>query len=80
MSHVFKPLILPNGQEVMNRLCKAAMEENMADKGQIPGPALVNLYQKWADGGAGLILTGNVMVSPTAMTGPGRSIPWRARL
>ena len=71
MSNIFKPLTLPNGQVVMNRLCKAAMEENMADKGQIPGPTLVNLYQKWADGGAGLILTGNVMVSPTAMTGPG---------
>ena len=45
MSNIFKPLTLPNGQVVMNRLCKAAMEENMADKGQIPGPTLVNLYQ-----------------------------------
>ena len=62
MSNIFKPLTLPNGQVLMNRLCKAAMEENMADKGQIPGSTLVNLYQKWADGGAGLILTGNVMV------------------
>ena len=71
MSHIFKPLKLPNGQIVPNRLCKAAMEENMADAGQIPGEALFNLYQQWADGGVGLILTGNVMVSPTAMTGPG---------
>ncbi len=47
------------------------MEENMADAGQIPGQALFNLYDKWAKGGAGLILTGNVMVDPTAMTGPG---------
>ena len=46
MSDIFKPLTLPNGQVVMNRLCKAAMEENMADKGQTPGPTLVNLYQK----------------------------------
>ncbi len=43
----------------------------MADPGQVPGEALVNLYQAWAEGGAGLILTGNVMVDPTAMTGPG---------
>jgi len=37
----------------------------------LPGEALMNLYQQWADGGVGIILTGNVMVSPTAMTGPG---------
>jgi len=71
MSHIFTPLTLPNGQIVPNRLCKAAMEENMAEAGQLPGQALVNLYQQWADGGVGIILTGNVMVSPTAMTGPG---------
>jgi len=71
MSHIFTPLTLPNGQIVPNRLCKAAMEENMAETGQLPGQALVNLYQQWADGGVGIILTGNVMVSPTAMTGPG---------
>ncbi|MEP3889202.1 MAG: NADH:flavin oxidoreductase/NADH oxidase family protein [Hellea sp.] len=71
MSHIFTPLTLPNGQTIPNRLCKAAMEENMAEAGQVPGEALVNLYQQWADGGVGIILTGNVMVSPTAMTGPG---------
>ncbi len=71
MSQIFTPLTLPNGQTIPNRLCKAAMEENMADPGQIPGEALVNLYQKWANGGAGIILTGNVMVAPDAMTGPG---------
>ena len=71
MSQIFTPLTLPNGQTIPNRLCKAAMEENMAEAGQIPGEALVNLYQQWANGGVGIILTGNVMVSPTAMTGPG---------
>lgn len=71
MSHIFTPLTLPNGQTMPNRLCKAAMEENMAEPGQVPGQALVNLYQQWADGGVGIILTGNVMVAPDAMTGPG---------
>ncbi len=71
MTDIFDPLTLPCGQILPNRLCKAAMEENMAEQGQIPGEALFNLYQKWADGGAGLILSGNVMVDPTAMTGPG---------
>lgn len=71
MTDLFSPLTLPNGQTIPNRICKAAMEENMADPGQLPGAALVNLYDIWAQGGAGLILTGNVMVDPTAMTGPG---------
>ena len=43
----------------------------MADPGQLPGEGLRNLYQQWAGGGVGLILTGNVMVAPDAMTGPG---------
>jgi 2,4-dienoyl-CoA reductase-like NADH-dependent reductase (Old Yellow Enzyme family) len=71
----FTPLTLPNGATLSNRLAKAAMEENMADQasglGQGPGDRLVNLYQRWADGGVGMIITGNVMVDPTAMTGPG---------
>jgi len=76
-SPLFTPLTLPNGVTVQNRLCKAAMEENMADAGQIPGAALINLYTAWsnkaaaANAGPGIILSGNVMVDPTAMTGPG---------
>lgn len=75
MSDIFTPKSLPNGHSVPNRIAKAAMEENMADQasdlGQVPGEQLVNLYQAWADGGAGMIITGNVMVDPKAMTGPG---------
>lgn len=70
-SILFSPLTLPNGQEIPNRLCKAAMEENLSDEGQIPGNALYTLYRNWSNGGAGLLLTGNVMISPDAMTGPG---------
>jgi len=65
------PLALPNGAVIPNRVAKAAMEENMADAGQVPGPAIRALYAAWARGGAGLILTGNVMVDGRAMTGPG---------
>jgi 2,4-dienoyl-CoA reductase-like NADH-dependent reductase (Old Yellow Enzyme family) len=72
MTHtVFDSFILPNGNVVKNRIVKAAMEENMAIDGQLPGEALFNLYQAWAQGGAGVIITGNVMVDHLAMTGPG---------
>lgn len=68
---IFNPLTLPNGTSIPNRLAKAAMEENMADLNQAPSEALMRLYQAWAEGGAGLIITGNVMVDRRAMTGPG---------
>jgi 2,4-dienoyl-CoA reductase-like NADH-dependent reductase (Old Yellow Enzyme family) len=47
------------------------MEENMADENHAPSEALLKLYRAWSDGGAGLIVTGNVMVDRRAMTGPG---------
>ncbi|MEO5687965.1 MAG: NADH:flavin oxidoreductase/NADH oxidase family protein [Burkholderiaceae bacterium] len=65
------PLSLPNGAVIPNRVAKAAMEENMADAGQVPGPAIRSLYAAWAQGGAGLLITGNVMIDVRAMTGPG---------
>lgn len=69
--NIFEPLTLPNGAIIPNRLAKAAMEENMADKEQAPSQELFNLYHAWADGGVGLIITGNVMIDSRAMTGPG---------
>lgn len=69
--NVFDRLVLPNGSTIPNRLAKAAMEENMADREQAPSGQLMRLYQAWADGGAGLIISGNVMVDSHAMTGPG---------
>src|SRR3990167_6884589 len=67
----FSPVHLPNGTTVANRIAKAAMEENLADAEQGPSAELLRLYQAWAEGGVGLILTGNVMVDRRAMTGPG---------
>lgn len=67
----FQPLHLPNGSVIPNRIAKAAMEENLANPDQTPSDQLLRLYQAWAKGGAGLLLTGNVMVDPGAMTGPG---------
>ncbi|MBM7048755.1 NADH:flavin oxidoreductase/NADH oxidase family protein [Rhizobium lusitanum] len=71
VSPLFAPLTLPNGAVLTNRLAKAAMEENMADHEHLPGKALCRLYAAWSKGGVGLILSGNVMIDPTALTGPG---------
>ena len=69
--NAFQPLLLPNGTQIPNRIAKAAMEENLAALDQGPSAELLRLYQAWAEGGAGLLLTGNVMIDRRAMTGPG---------
>ena len=68
---LFDPLVLPNGSTLPNRIAKAAMEENMADADHAPSEHLLRLYQAWAEGGSGLLISGNVMVDSRAMTGPG---------
>ncbi|QMV61957.1 NADH:flavin oxidoreductase/NADH oxidase family protein [Pseudomonas berkeleyensis] len=68
--NLFDPLALPNGSTLPNRLAKAAMEENMADADHAPSTQLIRLYKAWAEGGAGLLISGNVMVDSRAMTGP----------
>ncbi len=68
---LFEAITLPNGVSIPNRIAKAAMEENMADERMGPSKALMRLYQAWADGRAGLLISGNVMVDRRAMTGPG---------
>ncbi|TWV55543.1 NADH:flavin oxidoreductase/NADH oxidase family protein [Streptomyces misionensis] len=70
-SELFSPLSLRSGQVLGNRIAKAAMEENMAGDGQLPDRQLLTLYRRWAAGGTGLLITGNVMVHAEALTGPG---------
>jgi 2,4-dienoyl-CoA reductase-like NADH-dependent reductase (Old Yellow Enzyme family) len=64
------PLELASGQRLPNRIAKAAMEEFLAVDGQLPGPDLVELYRRWARGGAGLMITGHVMVDRGALADP----------
>ncbi|MFG0416471.1 NADH:flavin oxidoreductase/NADH oxidase family protein [Pseudomonas sp. zjy_8] len=69
--NLFDSLTLPNGSTLPNRIAKAAMEENMADADHAPSEPLLRLYEAWAEGGSGLLISGNVMVDRRAMTGPG---------
>lgn len=68
---LFAPLRLKSGQVLGNRIAKAAMEEGMAGRAQLPDERLIALYRQWGAGGTGLLITGNVMVHAEAMTGPG---------
>lgn len=54
------PLRLPCGAVLRNRFAKAAMTEGLADGNCNATERLNRLYRRWAHGGAGLLLTGNV--------------------
>jgi 2,4-dienoyl-CoA reductase-like NADH-dependent reductase (Old Yellow Enzyme family) len=53
---------LPCGATLANRLCKAAMTEGVADGHNRATARHVTLYRRWANGGAGALITGNVQV------------------
>lgn len=57
-----KPITLPCGLTLPNRLVKAAMAENLADKKSLPVESVNRAYGAWAEGGWGMVLTGNVQV------------------
>jgi 2,4-dienoyl-CoA reductase-like NADH-dependent reductase (Old Yellow Enzyme family) len=67
---LFSPLVLTSGLVLRNRIAKAAMEEGLAGRAQLPDERLVSLYRRWGAGDAGLLITGNVMVHKEALTGP----------
>lgn len=62
LSPLAAPLTLPCGVVLSNRLCKAAMSEGMADPDGRATPRLETLYRRWANSGAGLLLSGNIQV------------------
>ncbi|KAJ5151082.1 uncharacterized protein N7482_010334 [Penicillium canariense] len=63
------PVKLPCGLVLPNRLSKAAMAEQMAKTNQ-PNDTLLDVYEKWSQGGWGSILTGNVQVDVNHMGTP----------
>jgi 2,4-dienoyl-CoA reductase-like NADH-dependent reductase (Old Yellow Enzyme family) len=69
------PITLPCGAVLKNRLTKAAMTEGIASPENRATDALVTLYERWADGGAGLLLTGNVQVDRRFLERPG-NVAW----
>ncbi|MCC5889206.1 MAG: NADH:flavin oxidoreductase/NADH oxidase family protein [Alkalibacterium sp.] len=72
--NVDSPLTLTNGQNIKNRLFKAAMSEALASKDHNPNEYHQVLYRKWAEGGSGIVVTGNVMVDRNALGEPGNVV------
>jgi len=70
MTSLDTPLTLRSGATLPNRLAKAAMSEVLGDAAGAPTDALVRLYERWGRSGAGLLITGNVMVDRGGMGEP----------
>jgi 2,4-dienoyl-CoA reductase-like NADH-dependent reductase (Old Yellow Enzyme family) len=65
------PLTLPCGVRLKNRLVKAAMTEGLADARNYATARHRTLYARWAKGGAGLLITGNIQVDRRYLERPG---------
>lgn len=64
------PIHIGSSIVLKNRICKSAMSESLADKNNNPTAKIITLYRRWADSGAGLLITGNVMLSGNAIGEP----------
>ena len=69
-----EPLTLPCGVRLKNRIAKAAMTEGLADAANRATPALETLYRRWANGGAGLLITGNIQIDRRHLERPGNVV------
>lgn len=61
---------LPNGTVVKNRVIKSALSEALGTTDNRVTPRLVRLYKRWAEGGCGVLVTGNVMIDRRALGEP----------
>ena len=71
---ISQSLKLPCGADLPNRLAKAAMTEGLATANGVPTPELERLYGLWSDGGAGMLLSGNIQVDRDHLERPGNVV------
>lgn len=67
-------LTLPCGAVIPNRFAKAAMTEGLATPDGVPTAELERLYGLWSDGGAGLLLSGNIQIDRDHLERPGNVV------
>jgi 2,4-dienoyl-CoA reductase-like NADH-dependent reductase (Old Yellow Enzyme family) len=71
---IASPLALPCGATIPNRICKAALTEGLADPMNRATVRHERLYRAWSEGGAGLVITGNVQVDRRYLERPGNVV------
>lgn len=68
------PLKLPCGSVLPNRIGKGAMTEGLATPDGVPTNELERLYGIWSDGGAGMLLSGNIQIDRDHLERPGNVV------
>lgn len=71
---LFRPLRLPCGAVLKNRIVKSAMSDSLGDGRGNPTPEQHRLYQRWAEGGAAMALIGEVQGNPQFAEKPGNLV------
>ncbi|MEM9097889.1 MAG: NADH:flavin oxidoreductase/NADH oxidase family protein [Pseudomonadota bacterium] len=69
-----QPLHLPCGVVLKNRIAKSAMSDSLGDGRGAPTKAQIRLYQRWAEGGVGLSIIGEVQGTPDYAEKPGNLV------
>ena len=68
------PLELPCGVVLKNRIAKSAMSDSLGDGCGGPTNAQIRLYERWAEGGLGLSIIGEVQGNPDFVEKPGNLV------
>lgn len=71
MPTIADPFTLPCGAVLPNRIAKGAMTEGLADPWLRATERHARAYRQWSHGGAGLLITGNVMIDRFRLERPG---------
>jgi 2,4-dienoyl-CoA reductase-like NADH-dependent reductase (Old Yellow Enzyme family) len=69
-----RPLVLPCGAILKNRLAKSPMSDSLADGEGNPTQAQIRLYERWAQGGAAVSFIGEVQGDPRFPEKPGNLV------
>ena len=56
------PINLPCGVNLKNRIVKSGLSEALGDLENNPTNELISIFKRWSDGGASLLITGNIIV------------------
>ena len=73
-SPLFHPLELPCGAVLQNRVAKAAMSDSLGDGQGNPTQTQMRLYERWAEGGVGLSIIGEVQGGSEHAEKPGNLV------
>jgi len=74
ISPLARPLTLPCGVTLKNRIAKSAMSDSLGDGAGNPTDDQIRLYDRWAKGGLALSIIGEVQSTPYFAEKPGNLI------